>query len=90
MINRSPWKWNIFLFPTRFLDGRTGSGRYDQSCRPETEGETSTIFLLAEIFILRQSKRDSPMLTPEEPSVAQTQLEVEHNSPVEDNEDTKV
>ena len=50
----------------------------------------STIFLLAEIFIRRKSKRNSPVLTPEEPPVAQSQLEVEHNSAVEDIEDTKV
>ena len=50
----------------------------------------STIFLLAEMFIRRKAKRDSPVLTPEEPPVAQSQLEVEHNSPVEDMEDTKV
>ena len=50
----------------------------------------STIFLLAEIFIRRKSQRNSPVLTPEELPVAQSQLEVEHNSPVEDNEDTKV
>ena len=50
----------------------------------------STIFLLAEMFIRRKSKRDSPMVTPEEPTVAQAQLEVEHNSAVEDIEDTKV
>ena len=50
----------------------------------------STIFLLAEICIRRKSKRDLPMLTPEEPTVAQSQLEVEHNSPVEDIEDTMV
>ena len=50
----------------------------------------STIFLLAEMFIRRKFKRDSPMLRPEEPSVAQAQLDVEHNSAVEDNEDTKV
>ena len=50
----------------------------------------STIFLLAEMFIRRKSKRNSPMLTPEEPSVAQSQLEVEHNRTMEDIEDTKV
>ena len=50
----------------------------------------STIFLLAEMFIRRKSKRDLPMLRPEEPPVAQSQLEDEHNSAVEDNEDTKV
>ena len=50
----------------------------------------STIFLLAEMFTRRKSKRNSPMLRPEEPPVAQSQLEVEHNSTVEDNEDTKV
>ena len=50
----------------------------------------STIFLLAEIFIRRKSKSDSPMLTPEDPLVAQAQVEVEHNSAVEDMEDTKV
>ena len=50
----------------------------------------STIFLLAEMFTRRKSKRNSPMLRPEEPPVAQSQLEVEHNSAVEDIEDTKV
>ena len=50
----------------------------------------STIFLLAEMFIRRKSKRDFPVLRPEKPPVAQSQLEVEHNSPVEDIEDTKV
>ena len=50
----------------------------------------STIFLLAEMFIRRKSKRDLPMLRPEEPPVAQSQLEVDHNSAVEEIEDTKV
>ena len=50
----------------------------------------STIFLLAEMFTRRKSKRNSPMLRPEEPPVAQAQVEVEHNSAVEDMEDTKV
>ena len=52
----------------------------------------SLIFLLAEIILNRRkkSKREVPMLTPEESRVTQSQLEIECNTDADDIENTEV